>query len=249
MPRSITVLGAAVAVAIAFNAPVPALAEECSPQSLVFSPHAAPYGTTYEAWAVRYLQWGISFPATANPAADTAPVEAGQPHGVWFLPSVTGNRTVIRTVTVPAHTPLFLGALSIRVNNTECPTDTEDTVEELFERAGEQWETAVETRVTIDGVAIPGLEDPQTSPYLVETGPFPITLADHDNQLAANGLTCVPDGVTLEPNVALGVFLMARPLPIGQHTIRIRGVAGPPDAPAFVKDVTYQIEVVRPQRP
>jgi len=75
--------------------------------------------------------------------------------------------------------------------------------------------------------------------------PFPITLADHDNQVAASGLTCVPDGVTLEPNVARGIFLMIKPLALGHHTVRIRAVAGPPEDPAFVKDVTYEIEVVR----
>ena len=236
---------ASLALAFVVITSIPARAEDCPPP--VFSPNASPYGASYEAWAARYLQWTMAFPATANPAADTAPPEADQPRGVWFLPSVTGNRTVTRTMTVPAHTPLFLAALTIRVNNTECPTDTEYTVDELFELAREQWATALETRVTIDGVDVADLEDPQTTPYLVETGPFAITLADHDNQLAANGLTCVPDGVTLEPNVARGVFLMVRPLSIGQHTIRIRGVAGPPEAPAFVKDVTYEIEVVRPR--
>jgi len=245
MTRGMTTSAAGLALAFVITNTAPALAFDCRPSSPVFPPDASPYGATYEEWAARYLQWAMSFPATANPAGDTAPVEADQPDGVWFLPSVTGNRTVTRTATVPAHTPLFLAALSIRVNNTECPTDTEFTVEELFERARAQWDAAIEASVTIDGVDVAELDDPQTTPYLVETGPFPVTLADHDNLVAANGLTCVPDGVTLEPNVARGVFLMVRPLPVGHHTIRIRGVAGPPEAPAFVKDVTYEIEVVR----
>lgn len=244
MSRSMIGLVAAVGLAL-ITTSQPAHADDCPERSLVFSPQASPYGVSYEEWAERFLQWAIAFPATANPAADNAPVEANQPRGVWFLPSVTGNRTVTRTLIVPAHTALFLSALSIRVNNTECPTDTDFTVDELFERAREQWDVAIETRVTIDGVDVSGLEDPQTSPYVFEAGPFPITLADHDNQLAANGASCVPDGITIEPNVARGVFLMVRPLPVGAHTIRIRGVAGPPEAPAFVKDVTYEIEVVR----
>jgi hypothetical protein len=215
------------------------------PCSNVFPPDIRPYGVSYEEWAERYLQYTLAFPATQNPAADNAPPEAGQPRGVWFLPTVTGNRTVTRSITVPAFTPLFFGALSIRTNNTECPTDTSLTVDELTARTQELWATALEASVSIDGEPVPGLEDPQTTPYLVQTGPFPITLADHDNQVADGGLTCVPDGATLEPNVARGVFLMVRPLAVGQHTIRIRGVAGPPDAPAFTKDVTYEIEVVR----
>lgn len=246
MPRSMIRILACFALALASSSAfADSFGSECWPRSPVFPPEARPYGVSYEQWAVRYLQWSAAFPATANPAADNAPVEAGQPRGVWFLPSVTGNRTVTRSVTVPAHTPLLVAALSLRVNNTECPTDTEFTLDELFERVASQWEIARETRVTIDGFEVAELDDPQTTPYLVEAGPFPITLADHDNQLAAGGLSCVPDGVTLEPNVARGVFLIVRPLPPGPHTIQIRGVAGPPEAPVFVKDVTYQIEVVR----
>jgi hypothetical protein len=186
----------------------------------------------------------MAFPATANPAADTAPPETGQPRGVWFLPSVTGSRSVDRTLTVPAHTPLFLAALSIRTNNVECPTDTDFSVDELFAIAEEQWDTAFEASVVIDGAPVAGLEDLQTTPYLVHSGPFSVTLADHDNQVAAAGQTCVPDGITIEPNVAIGVFIMVRPLAIGSHTIAVHGLAGPADDPAFVKDVNYQIEVV-----
>jgi hypothetical protein len=230
---------------LAASLPVRADAEP-NERADVFSPDAKPYGESYETWAARLLQWSLAFPATANPAADTAPPETGQSGRVWFLATVTGNRTVTRSMTVPAHKALFLAALSIRSNNTECPIDTDFSVDELFERAENLWDIASETSVTIDGVPVPDLDDPQTTPYLVHAGPFPITLADHDNQLAAGGQTCVPDGATIDPNVAIGAVLMVKPLPVGSHTIRIRGVAGPADDPVFVKDVTYQIEVVRP---
>ena len=162
-----------------------------------------------------------------------------------MLPKMDGLGVVAEMREHGNTTPvLFLSALSLRSNNTECPTDTTYSVDELFGIAEELWTTAIEASVVIDGEPVAGLEDPQTTPYLFRTGPFPITLADHDNQLAANGLTCVPDGITIEPNVAIGVFLMVRPLPIGSHTIQIRGVAGPEEDPAFTKDVTYQIEVV-----
>lgn len=242
-------LGLGLAAATSFGVVAPPLANAdpghtpCG-HNPVFAPDASPHGLSYEDWAIRYLQWSLAFPATANPAADTAPPDTAQPRGVWFLPTVTGDRTVTRQLSVPAHTPLLLSALSIRVNNTECPVDTDLTVEELTARAEELWSTALEASVTIDGEPVEGLDDLQTSPYLVQTGPFPITLADHDNQVAASGLTCVPDGATLEPNVARGIFLMIKPLSIGEHTVRIIGIAGPPEDPAFVKDVTYEIEVV-----
>ncbi|MET0387187.1 MAG: hypothetical protein ABW321_14560 [Polyangiales bacterium] len=215
------------------------------PRELVFPPDAEPYGKSYEDWVIRYQQWSIAFPATASPDYDTAPADEGQPRGVWFLPSVTGDRTVTRHMTVPAHTPLFVGALSIRSNNIECPVNTELTVDELIANAAEMWTGALEASVTIDGEVVPGLEDLQTSPYLVQTGGYAVTLADHDNQVAANGQECVPDGITISPNVSRGVFLMVKPLGPGHHTVRVVGIAGPEEDPAFVKDATYEIDVVR----
>ncbi|HTU60153.1 MAG TPA: hypothetical protein VMF89_16990 [Polyangiales bacterium] len=210
-----------------------------------YPPEAEPYGSSYVEWAVRYQQWLMGFPSTANPAADNAPPESNQSGRVWYLATVTGSRSVTRHMTVPSHTALFFSALSIRVNNKECPTDTTFTTPELITKSEELWSTALTASVTIDGEAIDGFEDLQTSPFLVQTDGFPATLADHDNLQAAGGLTCVPDGITIDPNVARGVYLMVKPLSLGHHTIRIVGIAGPEDAPAFEKDVTYEIEVVR----
>jgi len=210
-----------------------------------FPPDSEPYGVSYEEWAERYQQWLFGFPATANPAADNAPPESNQSGRVWYLATVTGSRSVTRHMTVPAHTALFFSALSIRVNNKECPEDTTFSTAELTAKAEELWQTALTASVTIDGREVEGFDDLQTSPFLVQTDAFEATLADHDNLQAAGGLTCVPDGITIYPNVARGVYLMVKPLSLGHHTIRIVGVAGPPDDPAFEKDVTYEIDVVR----
>src|SRR5262245_37756293 len=59
-------------------------------------PQSQPHDQGYAVWAARFWQWALSFPSTANPAADTAPPETNQSGPVWFLPSVTGNRTVTR---------------------------------------------------------------------------------------------------------------------------------------------------------
>jgi len=48
----------------------------------------------------------------------------------------------------------------------------------------------------------------------------------------------------VDPTVAVGAFLMVKPLSLGRHTIQIVGAAGPLDHPFFVKDITYQIRVV-----
>ena len=211
--------------------------------SEIVPPQANPLGSSYAEWAARYWQWSLSFPATANPAADTAAPESNQSGQVWFLPSVTGNRSVTRQMTIPAGKFLFFPVLSVYFNNADCPANTDFTEEELLEQANGAWDFAASLTVcTIDDVEVKGLEDPQETPYRVETDLFYVTVADHDNQIAASGAPCFPDGGSID-TVSVGAFLMVKPLPVGQHTIRIVGAAGPLANPFFVKDATYEITV------
>jgi hypothetical protein len=209
----------------------------------IMPPQSNPHGLSYAEWAERYWQWSLSFPATANPAADTAPPESGQSGPVWFLPSVTGNRTVTRHMTIPAGTFLFFPALSVFQNNADCPVNTTFTQEELLEQANGAWDFAASLTVCIiDGAPVKGLENPQTTPYRVQTDLFYVTVADHDNIIAATGTPCFPDGGTIDM-VSVGAFLMVKPLPVGHHIIRVVGAAGPLPTPFFVKDATYNITV------
>lgn len=211
--------------------------------SNILPPQAHPYGLSYSQWAERYWQWSMSFPATANPAADTAPPESGQSGPVWFLPSVTGNRTVTRHMTIPPGTSLFFPVLSVFWNNADCPTNTTLTEAELLEEANGSWDFAASlTRCIIDDEPVAGLEDPHTTPYRLQTGLFYVTVADHANILAATGTPCFPDGGTIDM-VSVGAYLMIKPLPVGQHTVRVVGAAGPLSAPFFVKDATFDITV------
>jgi len=209
----------------------------------ILPPQSRPNDLSCAQWAERYWQWSLSFPATANPAADTAPPESAQSGPVWFLASVTGNRTVTRQMTIPSGTSFFFPALSLFWINAVCPENTTLTEAELLELANGQWDAfASITACTIDGVPVKGLEDPQETPYRLQTDLFYVTVADHDNIIAATGTPCFPDGGTIDM-VAVGAFLMVKPLPVGQHTVRIVGAAGPLPTPFFVKDATYEITV------
>lgn len=209
----------------------------------VSPPQSQPNDLSYADWAARYWQWGLSFQATANPAADTAPPESNQSGPVWFLPSVTGNRSVTRQMTIPSGTFLFFPTLSVYYNNADCPVNTTYTEAELLEQANGAWDFAASlTACSIDGVPVQGLESPQATAYRVQTSLFWVTVADHDNLIAASGATCFPDGGSID-TVAVGAFLMVKPLPVGHHTIRVTGAAGPLDDPFFVKDATYDITV------
>jgi len=198
----------------------------------IMLPQSHPYGLSYAEWAERYWQWSQAFPATANPANGTAPPESAQSGPVWFLASapfspIPGAATT-RNITIPAGTSLFAPALSFFDNNEGVIPPLSE--EELLAEANGIWDAlAIRTECFIDGVPVKGLEDPQETAYRVETGLFLVTFAD---------------GSTID-EVAVGAFLMIKPLKVGQHTVRLVGAIEP--APGFVltKDVTYTITVTR----
>jgi hypothetical protein len=211
-----------------------------------------PYGLTYGEWSAKYWQWTMAFPANADPASDTAPSESAQSGKVWFLAgahgstTVHGSATVTRTLTMPHGKALFFSILSVIDDNTGCPTYNNPllTADQLAAQAADIFSVVSETTCSVDGVPVPGLDDPQHSLYRVQSPAFTYKVASHNNLLAAvfDG-PCIPDGITVTPAVSDGVFLMLAPLSVGSHTVHFVGVAGPVATPFFLKDITYNITV------
>ncbi|HTR41275.1 MAG TPA: hypothetical protein VMH87_06630 [Pseudomonadales bacterium] len=226
------------------------LANDALFQSDVIPP-VPPLGKiAYEALLANWYQWTLSFPANADPAADTAPQESNQSGPVWFLAGLHatgaagGSGTVSRQITIPEGTALFFPVLSTWSDNSGCPTFTDLTVPELRTETAGNWSAVTETTCTIDGVTVRGLDNPQSTPYLIQSPAFAYKLAAHDNLLAADfGEPCIPDGLTIAPAVAEGVCLLVPPLPPGHHTIHFVGIVGPIDAPFVDFDETYVVTV------
>ena len=213
-----------------------------------------PYGLTYGQWAAKYWQWTLSFPATADPASDTAPPESGQTGPVWFLAGahgsalVNGRATVTRQITVPEGKALFFPVLSVFYDNTGCPDYNSPllTPPQLVTQVLDIWNSVASAAFcTIDGVPVSGLANPITSPYLIQSSPFFYVTAPHHNLLAAAfGEPCIADGTRVGPAVAEGLFLMVPPLAAGgPHTIRFGGFEGPTARPMVALDITYNITV------
>ena len=85
-------------------------------------------------------------------------------------------------------------------------------------------------RCEIDGVTVQGLPGPEPTssalhpPYRVQSPVFDYTLLPHDNLDVLIDGNCyqnppVPD-LTVVGAVADGVYVMIKPLPVGQHTIK-----------------------------
>ena len=227
---------------------LPAAADDiaCQPQVIPPDPLTGIYGDLLAKW----WQWTLAFPANADPASDTAPQEANQSGPVWFLAGIHGSAitggagTVTRQITIPAGTVLFFPILSLEDDNTGCPNFTDFTVAELRAANTDNWSAVTQTTCTVDGVAVRGLENPQSTPFLIDSPVFSYTLADHDNIVAADfSEPCVPNGITVFPVVAEGACILLAPLSPGHHVIQFVGIVGPTSAPFVYFNETYNVTV------
>ena len=186
--------------------------------SNIMPPQSRPHGASYAEWAERFWLW-----AHGGGTADSP-----QSGPVWFLASAPfspdpGFRT-IRNITIPAGTSLFASVLSFFDNNDGVDPPFSD--EELIEDANNTFDaTAVDTMCIIDGVPVKGLDDPLESAYRLQTDLYPVTLEDG----------------TTGNEVAVGEFVMIKPLRVGQHTVRLIGSINV--GILLSKDVTYNITV------
>jgi hypothetical protein len=211
----------------------------------VFPPQATPYGVSYQEWAARYWQRLLSLPVDA--ASYSAPLSDGQSGQVWLLASPLGGpSTGTNQFSIPAGKAMLISPLSYWSDNANCPTFTDFTEDELRAQVSAGYSQVTETSITIDGVTIPGLTNPQDSPYLVDSTVFSYTLPDHDTYpTVLFGATCIANGTTIGGAVAEGEFLMVRPLPVGQHIIHVTAIFGPAASPSLVVDVTSVITVTK----
>ena len=212
-------------------------------QSLVFPPQAHPYGASYQEWAARYWQRTLSLPIDA--ASYAAPLSDGQSGEVWLLASPLGTPpSDTFQFSIPEGKALLISPLTFWADNANCPSFTDFTVDELRAQVSGGWSQVSEASFTIDGVNIPGLTNPQDSPYLFDSTVFSYTLPDHDTYpTVLFGATCIANGTTIDGAVAKGVFLMVKPLPVGQHLIHMSAVFGPAASPFLVTDITFVITV------
>ena len=211
----------------------------------VLPPNSHPYGASYQEWAARYWQRTLSLPVDA--ASYAAPLSDGQSGEVWLLASPLGTPpTNTFQFSIPAGKAMLISPLTFWVDNANCPSFTDFTVDELRAQVSGEWSQVSAASFTIDGVNIPGLTNPQNSPYLFDSTVFSYTLPDHDTYpTVLFGATCIANGTTIGGAVAEGEFLMVQPLPVGQHIIHVTAVVGPAGSPFVVVDITFVITVTK----
>jgi hypothetical protein len=207
-----------------------------------------PYGASYGEWSARWWQYALSVDADHSPFFDTtgANFAVGQSGKVWYLSGVieftsagqplppgTLNQ-VTRDVTLPSGTSLFMPVLNVEEDNlVPGGPNTTYSVDQLRTFAAEAMSTAENMQCQVDGRPINDLLH------------YDVTSPVFSYHLPANNIDTVLTGVnvpaqTVSPAVGEGVYLMLRPLSVGQHTIHFAGDFGPGQ---FALDVTYHITV------
>lgn len=214
----------------------------------VLPPSSLPYGYSYQEWAAKWWQFFYSQSTDYMQPLGSPDICEGAASGVLFLSGAPTSVTETNHATIFPNTPLFVAILAFAADNTACPTTdfTTNSAEVLAGEAVAGWNSAATlTTCTIDGVAVPGLENPTNTIYNVVSVPFSYTTAEKDNIVAVSeGEPCLPGGLTIYPAVADGVYLMLAPLAPGRHSIHFVGVAGPLSSPFLKIDITYDITVL-----
>ena len=201
---------------------------DARPHSLVFPPHANPYGRTYGEWSALFWQSLLAGPF------DPDACSIGQSDNVLFLSATAGGLGEF-ACDVPSGTALLLTVLT---GAFWCPDDCQPnacapggTIAELRACAASGFDIATVLECEVDGDPVENIlsyraESPVFSGVIGPSNPF--------------GFPPHPYG----PAVADGIWIMVRPLSPGEHTIHFRAVLGPIEEPVFETESTHHITVV-----
>jgi hypothetical protein len=200
-------------------------------KSVVFPPSSHPYGRSYAAWSAAWWEFTLSIP-NFDPTAEGHPPNcrpSGDKH-VYFLVGIFSPTDQMDCV-LPADTALFLPVLNVDCSDVEAAPFLADTAKEQRACATALFDRTADIAAEIDGRAVPN-----PLAFRVVSPQFTIAPLPADNRL---GVAAGESGT----GVADGVYLMVKPLRVGEHTIHITGAFTDPDL-AFSLDTTIDIVVL-----
>ena len=182
----------------------------------VYSIDESPFGAPYSIWIQRWLNWSAGIPSTEHPRdfADRTCNVSQTWEDVWFLPD-TLNGNIVRECEVPAGKAIFVpittGWQSV-AESEEFRGKPLDEIKKPFIDAAMYCDNHNTVRVAeVDGQKIKGLEG--NSPYRTNTTQLFNLTHGENNIYEVKPQT--------SPAYAEGWFLFLKPLPQGDHTIKI----------------------------
>ena len=222
---------------------------------LVVEPNHPFKGMTQAELANRWWQWALSYPAPVNPLLDTTGAVSylGDQGPLFFLAATTGtvgNDKVSRTVTIMSDQAVFfpiMPVISWEAIAAYSPGTYANILRDAEETIGIEPSGAAPNTtllLTLNGAPLPL---PKKAPSLFDfrqTSPKLFNLfVPADNAFGLTG----PLYPGTFPSVADGWWILLKPLPVGQYTLRFRGdttgIGAYASFPPFFTDTTYQITV------
>jgi hypothetical protein len=200
---------------------------------------AVVHGNTYGEWAARWWQWMLSIPGPVNPNVDPNGENCGQEQAgpVWFLAGTFGGGPFVRTCKIPAGKPVFVPIINTAFGSGafDCDPTVPGVACNLAQlrKAAAEATDKVELEAILNGRSLKGLHEQR-----VQSPAFPITYPK-DSVLG------VPEG-TYAPNVTDGYWLMLDSMPVGVHTLRVRGKHLAGVFKGTIIDVTWTLTIAAP---
>jgi hypothetical protein len=182
----------------------------------LYSINESPFGTAYSTWIARWLNWTAGISNTEHPRdfADRTCNVSQTWKDVWFLPD-TLNGNIVRECEVPHGKAIFIpittGWQSVAESEEFRGKPLNEIKDSLIKGASYCDNFNVERVAEIDGQKVQGLEG--DSPYRTNTTQlFNLTYGEN------NIYDVKPE---TSPAFAEGWFLFLKPLPQGDHTLKI----------------------------
>jgi len=194
-----------------------------------YPPGEKVFGKSYADWSAAWWRWAAAIPKNKSPVLDKTGAFASQGQGgpVWFLAGTTDG-SAERKVTVPAGKALFFPIIT---TFGAVPASEKVPVGMLSDYIKSRTDDLRPLEATLDGKRLADGKG-----YRVESDEFSLTGPEKGADAAFPGL------VGQLRAVSGGYWVMLRPLPPGEHTLRFRGKAEHKDMP-FAVEVTYRLSV------
>jgi hypothetical protein len=227
------------AILIFTSSPRSAQADTLNPN--LYSIDESPFGISYSTWIASWMNWthGISSEEHPRDMAERTCNVSQTWKDVWFLPDILAGN-IIRECEVPfgkaIFVPITVGWQSQAESEEFQGRPVEEIEDELIKNAFYCNNHNVERAVEIDGKTIQGLEG--DTPYRTNTTGL-INLAYGENNIYD------VKGPVVSPAFAEGWFLFVKPLPQGDHTIKIHSkIANPTDVSCdYEGDTEWNIRI------
>jgi hypothetical protein len=206
----------------------------------IYSTDESPFGIPYPTWIARWWNWTAGISNTEHPrdfAERTCDVSQSW-KDVWFLPDIL-NGKIVRECQVPHGKAIFIpittGEQSIAESEEFRGKPLNEVKDSLIKGASYCDNYNTERVAEIDGQKIQGLEG--NSPYRTNTSElFNLTWGE-------NNIYDVKPQTS--PAFAEGWFLFVKPLPQGDHIIKVHSkISNPTDVSCdYAGDTEWKIKV------